>query len=126
MLAALALPGCGSDARRDVCAAAHAGSAFVFVESPVSGEHVKSGFQVSGCSNTFEGTVNWRLRNRAGSELANGFAQGGSREPGAFSFSVQYGDVGARQVGRLEVYEPRLTTEGFPPVRNVLPVVLGE
>ena len=92
----------------------------------MSGEHVKSGFQVSGCSNTFEGTVNWRLRNRAGSELANGFAQGGSREPGAFSFSVQYDDVDARQVGRLEVYEPRVTTEGFPPVRNVLPVVLGE
>lgn len=121
----LALSGCGSDERRDVCAAAEAGSAFVFVESPVSGEHVDSGFQVSGCSNTFEGTVNWRLRDRTGRELANGFAQGGSREPGAFSFSVQY-DVDLPQIGQLEVYEPRVTTEGFPPVRNVVPVVLGE
>jgi hypothetical protein len=126
VLVAFALSGCGSDEERDACAAADAGSAIVFVESPVSGEHVESGFHVSGCSNTFEGTVNWRLRDRSGLELANGFAQGGSREPGAFSFSVQYDDVDARQVGQLEVYEPRVTTEGFPPVRNVLPIVLGE
>jgi hypothetical protein len=120
-LVAFALPGCGSDNERDVCAGGN--SAFVFVESPASGEHVESRFRVSGCSNTFEGTVNWRLRDRTGRELATGFAQGGSREPGAFSFPVEY-DVDARQVGQLEVYEPRVTTEGFPPVRNLIPVVL--
>jgi len=68
--------------------------------------------------------VSWRLRDRTGRELAKGFTQGGSREPGAFSFRVRF-DVGATQIGRLEVYEPRVTTEGFPPVRNVIPVVLG-
>jgi hypothetical protein len=119
---AFALSGCGSD-ERNVCAGADTSSAFVFVESPASGDRVERGFRVSGCSNTFEGTVNWRLRDRDGRELANGFAQGGSREPGAFSFSVDY-DVDARQVGQLEVYEPRVTSEGFPPVRNVIPVVL--
>jgi hypothetical protein len=68
--------------------------------------------------------VNWRLRDKTGEELANGFAQGGSREAGPFSFAVKY-DVDAQQVGQLEVYEPKVTTEGFPPVRNVIPVVLG-
>ena len=123
VLAAFALSGCGSGDERDVCAAADASDVFVFVESPASGEHVDSGFHVSGCSNTFEGTVNWRLRDRTGRVLADGFAQGGSREPGAYSFTVKYG-IDAGQVGRLEVYEPRVTTEGFPPVRNVIPVVL--
>jgi hypothetical protein len=123
-VAALTLSGCGSDDDRDVCAGADSTTAFVFVESPVSGEHVESGFAVTGCSNTFEGTVSWRLRDRTGRQLATGFTQGGSREPGAFSFSVKF-RVDARQVGQLEVYEPKVTTEGFPPVRNVIPVVLG-
>jgi Immunoglobulin-like domain of bacterial spore germination len=124
LVAALALSGCGSADDRDVCAGADSSSAFVFVETPVSGQHVESGFAVTGCSNTFEGTVSWRLRDRTGRELASGFTQGGSREPGAFSFSVNF-DVEARQIGQLEVYEPKVTTEGFPPVRNVVPVVLG-
>jgi hypothetical protein len=123
-VAALTLSGCGSDDDRDVCAGADSTTAFVFVESPVSGEHVESEFAVTGCSNTFEGTVSWRLRDRTGRQLATGFTQGGSREPGAFSFSVKF-RVDARQVGQLEVYEPKVTTEGFPPVRNVIPVVLG-
>jgi immunoglobulin-like protein involved in spore germination len=124
LVAVLALSGCSSEDGRDVCSGVDSTTAFVFVETPVSGRHVKSGFSVTGCSNTFEGTVNWRLRDKTGRELANGFAQGGSREPGAFSFAVKF-DVAARQVGQLAVYEPKVTTEGFPPVRNVIPVVLG-
>jgi hypothetical protein len=81
-------------------------SSFVFVESPSGGERVANGFEVSGCSNTFEATVNWRLRARDGRKLASGFTQGGSREPGPFSFSVRY-SIEAREIGQLEVYEPR-------------------
>jgi hypothetical protein len=124
VLVAFALSACSGNGERDVCAAADSRSAFVFVESPVSGATVASGFRVTGCSNTFEGTVNWRLRDRDGRELASGFTQGGSSEPEPFSFPVKY-DADARQVGRLEVYEPAVTNEGFPPVRNVIPVVLG-
>jgi hypothetical protein len=123
VLSAFALAGCSANEERDVCDGADSSSAFVFVASPVSGARVENGFRVNGCSNTFEGTVNWRLRDHNGRELATGFAQGGSREPGAFSFSVRYA-VNARQVGQLEVYEPKVTTEGFPSVRNVIPVVL--
>jgi hypothetical protein len=98
-------------------------SSFVFVESPASGERVEKGFRVSGCSNTFEATVSWRLRARDGHKLASGFTQGGSREPGPFSFAVRY-SIEAREIGQLEVYEPSVTSEGFPTVKNVMPLVL--
>jgi hypothetical protein len=55
--------------------------------------------------------------------LARGYAQGGGLESGPFDFTVSY-SLAAGQVGRLEVYEPRVTNEGFPPVTNVVPLVL--
>ena len=125
MVAALAACG-GGKAEADVCAnkdGALDRSAFVFVQSPASGTRVANGFRVSGCSNTFEATVNWRLQGRDGRELASGFAQGGSREPRPFSFTVGY-SIGARQIGQLEIYEPSVTTEGFPTVKNIVPLVL--
>lgn len=124
-MAALAACG-GGKPQADVCAdrdGVLGRSAFVFVQSPASGGRVANGFRVSGCSNTFEATVNWRLRGRDGRELASGFAQGGSREPGPFSFAVRY-SIETRQIGQLEIYEPSVTTEGFPTVKNILPVVL--
>jgi hypothetical protein len=125
--AATALAGCGGGRQAaGVCANADGAlskTAFVFVQTPTSGERVSSGFRVAGCSSTFEANVTWRLLARDGRLLAEGFTQGGSLEPGPFEFTVSY-SIGARQVGRLEVVEPRVTTEGFPPVRNVLPLVL--
>ena len=99
-------------------------SAFVFVESPRSGERIASGFRVTGCSNSFEATVAWRLRARDGSELASGFTQGGTlAEPGPFTFTVEY-SVDGRQIGHLEVFMPAVTEEGFPPPKDVVPLVL--
>jgi hypothetical protein len=98
-------------------------AAFVFVESPASGERVGSGFQVRGCSTTFEAALGWRLFGRDGRELAHGVALGGSIEPGPFSFTVGY-SVAKREIGSLEVYEPPVTDEGFPPPRDVVPLVL--
>ena len=122
-----ALAGCGGGSPEDgVCANADGAlgnTAFVFVETPRSGERVSSGFRVTGCSSTFEASLNWRLRARDGHPLASGFTQGGSLEPGPFHFTVTY-SIGARQIGQLEVYEPTVTTEGFPAVKNVIPLVL--
>jgi hypothetical protein len=121
-----AVAGCGGTAHKaSVCASTRmpANSAFVFVDTPRSGERVSSAFRVSGCSSTFEGNVTWTLRARDGRVLARGFTQGGSVEPGPFEFTVRYTLV-ERQVGQLEVSAPRVTSEGFPPVRNVLPLVL--
>ena len=127
-IAAAALAGCGGGSRgaASVCAngdGALDGAAFVFVDAPRSGERVLNGFRVTGCSSTFEANVNWRLRARSGHVLASGFTRGGSLDPGPFSFTVDY-PLGARQVGHLEVYEPQVTTEGFPSVNNVVPLVL--
>lgn len=127
-IAAAVLAGCGTDgAEADACAnsdGALADAAFVFVTDPRSGERVKSGFDVSGCSSTFEANVNWRLRGRDGSVLARGITEGGHLQPSSFEFNVEY-SLTARQIGELEVYEPRVTTEGFPPPKAVIPLVLN-
>jgi hypothetical protein len=126
--AAAVLAGCGGGSQGEsaVCANGDGGldnKAFVFVEGPRSGERILSGFRVTGCSSTFEANVNWRLRARDGHVLSKGFTQGGSQEPGSFAFTVRY-PIGERQIGHLEVYEPKVTTEGFPAVKNVVPLVL--
>ena len=54
--------------------------------------------------------------------LARGVTQGGSLEPSSFEFTVEY-PVAARQIGELDVYEPRVTEEGFPPSKDVVPLV---
>jgi hypothetical protein len=122
-----ALAGCGGNGGKDdVCSnndGALTSAAFVFVDAPASGERVSAGFQVSGCSSTFEGTVIWRLAAKDGHTLANGSAQGGSQSPGPFSFTVDY-SAPAREIGLLTVSSPLVTNEGFPPVRNVIPLVL--
>ena len=100
-------------------------AAFVIAEAPTAGARVSSGFPVSGCSRTFEGTVVWRLVARDGSVLADGFTSGGSVDgPGPFAFTVGY-TVAERQIGHLEVFEEDVSGgEGFPPGRTVLPLVL--
>lgn len=102
-----------------------ADASFVIVTRPDAGDRVASGFQVTGCSRTFESTVNWRLLARDGSELNSGFTQGGGVDgPGTFSFQVTF--TGAeREIGHLEVFDEDTSDgEGPPPGRTVLPLVL--
>lgn len=100
-------------------------ASFVIVETPRSGQRVSSGFAVSGCSRTFESNVNWALKNRRGDTIASGHTSGGGADgPGNFSTTVTY-SVTSRQIGHLEVYEEDASDgEGFPPGRNVIPLVL--
>lgn len=120
--------GCGAGKQHvDVCSNADGaltGSAFVFVQAPGSGERVTSGFRVSGCSSTFEATLDWQLLGRDGRVLAHSVAQGGGIEPGPFTFRVEY-SVERRELGSLEVSGPSVTSEGFPPPREIVPVALG-
>jgi hypothetical protein len=126
-VAVIFLTACGgSKDEVDVCANADGAlsdAGFIFVDAPRSGERVSSGFRVTGCSSTFEATVNWRLRGRDGATLASGVTQGGSIEPSSFEFSIDY-SIGTRQIGELEVFEPRVTEEGFPPSKDVVPLLL--
>jgi Immunoglobulin-like domain of bacterial spore germination len=99
---------------------------FVFVTSPSAGAQLFSGFTVTGCSRTFESTVNWRLLARDGSELASGFTMGGGVD-GAdrFSFTVTYTNPAGVEVGSLEVFEVDASDgEGAPPPRVAIPIVL--
>lgn len=99
--------------------------AAVFVTTPVSGARVSTGFSVEGCSRTFESTVNWALYDRTGTKLADGFTSGGGVDgPASLQFEVAY-SVDALQLGRLEVFQPDVSGgEGFPPPRDVVPLVL--
>jgi Immunoglobulin-like domain of bacterial spore germination len=100
-------------------------SSFAFLARPAVGTTVRSGFTASGCSRTFESTVAWRLRDRAGRTLARGSTRGGGVDgPARFSFRVRF-TVRSAQIGRLEVEASDPSAgEGLPPVRNVVPLVL--
>ncbi|NNM28942.1 MAG: hypothetical protein HKO57_05435 [Akkermansiaceae bacterium] len=100
-------------------------AAFVFVATPSSGQRVSSGFAVSGCSRTFESSVQWRLTGRDGSTIAAGHTTGGGVDGfGPYSFTVPF-TVAERQIGHLEVFETDESDgEGFPPGQNIIPLVL--
>ena len=107
----------------DAFADAFPDAAFVIATEPHAGALVHSGFTVSGCSRSFESTVNWRLLGRDGGLLADGFASGGGVDgPAQFDLTVGF-QVDATQIGHLEVFEADVSDgEGFPPGRTVLPL----
>jgi hypothetical protein len=59
---------------------------------------------------------------RSGERVSSGFRVAGCSS--TFEGNVTCYSIRARQVGLLEVVEPTVTREGFPPVRNVVPLVL--
>jgi hypothetical protein len=99
---------------------------FIIVSTPTSGTRVQSGFTAKGCSRTFESNVPWRLVDRDGNQLATGATTGGGVDgSGPFSFAVSF-NVATQQIGHLEVIEDDPSDgDGFPPVRNVIPLVLN-
>lgn len=99
--------------------------AFVFVEEPVPGQQVHAGFQVSGCSNSFEATYQWELLDRDGTELASGFgtATCGSGCVGTFSFPIDY-SVEEAGVGTLRVFTTS-AEDGSVEDLNSIPVRLA-
>ena len=119
---------CGGQ-QPDVCSnsdGALTDKSFIFVSTPTSGMRVQSGFTVEGCSRTFEANVPWRLIDRDGNQLASGATIGeGVDGFGPFSFAVSF-SVASQQVGHLEVLEEDPSDgEGFPPIRNVIPLVFN-
>lgn len=78
----------------------------ILVESPLSGEAVESGFDVTGTANTFEATFQYELRDSAGKVLTKDFvtATSGSGTRGTFRFTVSY-EASGPQMGRLVVFE---------------------
>lgn len=119
---------CGRSTQ-DVCSNADGAltdKSFIFVAEPTSGSRVRSGFVVRGCSRTFESNVPWRLVDRDGNQLAAGATTGGGVDGfGPFSFVVNF-SVTSQQIGHLDVSEEDVSGgEGFPPVRNVIPLMFN-
>jgi germination protein M len=78
----------------------------ILVESPLPGEEVESGFEVSGTANTFEANFQYELRGADDGILRKHFvtATSGSGTRGTFSFTVAY-EVPSPHAGRLVVFE---------------------
>jgi germination protein M len=78
----------------------------ILVESPLPGEEVESGFQVTGTANTFEATFQYELRDSSDKVVSKDFvtATSGSGTRGTFRFTVDY-EVSSPQEGRLVVFE---------------------
>ncbi|HVD26141.1 MAG TPA: Gmad2 immunoglobulin-like domain-containing protein [Gaiellaceae bacterium] len=78
----------------------------ILIESPVPGETVQSGFEVTGTANTFEATFNYELKDAAGKVIAKNFvtATSGSGTRGTFRFTVRY-KISEPQAGTLVAYE---------------------
>jgi hypothetical protein len=78
----------------------------ILVESPLPGESVDPGFEVTGTANTFEATFNYELKDRAGKVLSKDFvtATSGSGTRGTFRFTVPY-EIDSPQDGTLVVFE---------------------
>jgi germination protein M len=78
----------------------------ILVESPLPGESVESGFEVTGTANTFEATFNYELKDARDRVLRKNFvtATSGSGTRGTFRFTVRYA-VDEPQDGRLLVFE---------------------
>lgn len=108
----------------DDLATTGSGLAFVVVEQPLAGASVQSPFQVSGCSNAFEAAHEWRLLDRTGATIAEGFgtASCGTGCVGTFDQEVDF-DVEAVQVGLLQVFTTS-AEDGSEQDLNSIPVLL--
>jgi hypothetical protein len=78
----------------------------ILVLSPLPGEEVEPGFEVSGTANTFEANFNYELQDSADKILSKNFvtATSGSGTRGTFRFTIPY-EVDSPQDGRLVVFE---------------------
>ena len=97
---------------------------FIFVTSPAPGDEVTDPFEVTGCANTFEATVNWRLLADDGSLMTESFttATCGTGCVGDFTFEVGF-DVDEEMAATLEVYEVS-AEDGSDRLVNSIPVLL--
>lgn len=98
---------------------------FVIVTTPVSGDRIKSGFVVKGCSRSFESHVPWELIGRDRNIIATGYTQGGGVDgAGPYEFTVNY-TVSENQWAVLRVLEDDPSDgEGGRPKNNEIPVYL--
>jgi hypothetical protein len=96
----------------------------ILVESPVIGETVSNPVTISGTANVFEATVNVRILDENGNEIARSFTMAtcGTGCRGDYSVSVSY-EVDHEQLGSIEVLDYS-AKDGSPENVMSIPVVL--
>ncbi len=128
LVAVAAVAGCGDDEEADACAADAAvlEVPHVIPTEPAVGAVVGETFTVRGCSRTFESSIQWRLSEPAGAELARGFAMGGGVDgSAAFEFTV-FAPVTEPTLAQLRVFEADVSEgRGSPPPQAVIPLLLS-
>jgi Immunoglobulin-like domain of bacterial spore germination len=117
----LALAGCGDD--DDEEGGTGGDRAAIVVESPEPGASVSSPVTISGTASVFEGTVQLRILDADGEEIARAFAtaSAGAPERGDFSKEVEF-TVGEAQDGVVEVFEENVASPEESPERELFKV----
>jgi nucleoid-associated protein YgaU len=98
---------------------------FISVRHPRPHDIVDDPVEVAGVGTGFEGTLQARLRNHAGDEIAQRhFNAGGTGIWGNFFFRIDVPSVPSRPRGTLEVYEIS-AEDGSEINKRVVPIVYG-
>jgi hypothetical protein len=117
----LAFAGCGDDDNEDGEAGGE--EAAIVVESPEPGASVSSPVTISGTASVFEGTLQLRILDADGEEIASAFstASAGAPERGDFSEDVEF-TVDEAQDGVIEVFEQNVASPEESPERELFTV----
>jgi hypothetical protein len=117
----LAFAGCGDD--EDENGDTGGGEAAIVVESPKSNASVSSPVTVSGTASVFEATLQLRILDADGKEIASAFttASAGAPERGVFSEDVEF-TVDEEQDGLVEVFEQNVASPEESPERELFTV----
>jgi Immunoglobulin-like domain of bacterial spore germination/LysM domain len=98
---------------------------FISVRHPRAHDIVDDPVEVAGVGTGFEGTLNARLRNAAGQEIAEKFFRaGGTGIWGNFFFRIDVPGVPSRARGTLEVFEVS-AEDGSELHKQVIPILFG-
>jgi len=117
----LAFPGCGDDDDED--GDVNGDEAAIVVESPNPGASVSSPVTISGTASVFEATVQLRILDADGEEIASTFATAtvGAPDRGDFSEDVQF-TVDEAQDGVVKVFEENVASPEESPERELFTV----
>jgi nucleoid-associated protein YgaU len=98
---------------------------FISVRHPRPHDLVDDPVEVAGIGTGFEGTLQARLRNHAGAEIAQKhFQAGGTGIWGSFFFRIDVPGVPARPRGTLEIFEFS-AEDGSEINKRIVPIVFG-
>ena len=117
----LAFAGCGDD--DDESGGTGGEQAAIVVESPEPGASVSSPVTISGTASVFEGTVQIRILDADGEEIASTFAtaNAGAPERGDFSKEVEF-SIEEAQDGVVRLFEQNVASPSESPQRELFAV----